>query len=143
MEKIRVLLLCRHNSGRSQIAEAFMNELGEPKIYAESAGLEPKEINPLVIEVMKEVGFDISTKRANSVFTYFKEGRLYNYVITLCGNSGFEQCPVFPGVAQRLHWPFPNPEKLTGTFIPPAVSNKSSKLVMVCSCLSCSKMDAA
>jgi arsenate reductase len=115
MEKIRVLFLCRHNSGRSQMAEAFLNEFGGRKIYAESAGLEPKEINPLVIEVMKEVGFDISTKQADSVFEYFKEGRLYNHVITLCGNSGFEQCPVFPGVTQRLHWPFPDPEKLTGT----------------------------
>jgi arsenate reductase len=115
MEKISVLLLCRHNSGRSQMAEAFINEFAGYKIHAESAGLEPKELNPLVIEVMKEAGYDISDKQANSVFAYFKEGRLYNYVITLCDNSGFEQCPVFPGVTRRLHWPFPDPEKLTGT----------------------------
>ena len=115
MGKIRVLFLCRHNSGRSQIAEAFLNEIAGNKIQAESAGLEPKELNPLVIEVMKEAGLDISANQADSVFEYFKEGRLYNYVITLCGNSGFEQCPVFPGVTQRLHWPFPDPEKLTGT----------------------------
>ena len=97
------------------MAEAFMKEIAGNKIRAESAGLEPKELNPLVIEVMKEAGFDISAQTANSVFTYFKEGKLYNYVITLCGNSGFKQCPVFPGVTQRLHWPFPDPEKLTGT----------------------------
>ena len=115
MEKIRVLLLCRHNSGRSQMAEAFVNEFAGHKIHAESAGLEPKELNPLVIEVMREADIDISAKQANSVFEYFKEGRLYNYVITLCDNSGFEQCPVFPGVTQRLHWPYPDPEKLTGT----------------------------
>ena len=115
MGKIRVLFLCRHNSGRSQIAEAFLNEIAGNKIQAESAGLEPKELNPLVIEVMKEAGLDISANQADSVFEYFKEGRLYNYVITLCGNSGFEQYPVFPGVAQRLHWPFPDPEKLEGT----------------------------
>ena len=115
MEKIRVLLLCRHNSGRSQMAEAFVNEFAGHKIHAESAGLEPKELNPLVIEVMREADIDISAKQANSVFAYFKEGRLYNYVITLCDNSGFEQCPVFPGVTQRLHWPFPDPEKLTGS----------------------------
>jgi arsenate reductase len=114
MEKIRVLLLCRHNNGRSQMAEALLNEMAGDKIQAESAGLEPKKINPLVIEVMKEAGLDISANQANSVFEYFKEGRLYNYVITLCGNSGFEQCPVFPGVTQRLHWPFPDPEKLAG-----------------------------
>ena len=97
------------------MAEALLNEMAGDKIQAESAGLEPKKINPLVIEVMKEAGLDISTMQANSVLEYFKEGRLYNYVITLCGNSGFEQCPVFPGVTQRLHWPFPDPEKLTGT----------------------------
>jgi arsenate reductase len=115
MGKIRVLFLCRHNSGRSQMAEALLNGFAGHKIHAESAGLEPKELNPLVIEVMREAGFDISAKQANSVFAYFKEGRLYNYVITLCDNSGFEQCPVFPGVTQRLHWPFLDPEKLTGT----------------------------
>ena len=115
MEKIRVLLLCRHNSGRSQMAEALMNELADNKVYAESAGLEPEDLNPLVIEVMKEIDFDISAKQANSVFKYYKEGRLYNYVITLCDNSGFEQCPVFPGITQRLHWPYPDPKKLTGT----------------------------
>ena len=115
MNIIRVLLLCRHNSGRSLMAEAFINEFAGHKILAESAGLEPKELNPLVIEVMKEAGFDISANQSNSVFEYFKEGRLYNYVITLCDNSGFEQCPVFPGVTQRLHWPFLDPNKLTGT----------------------------
>ena len=115
MEKIKVLFLCRHNSGRSQMAEAFMNEFAGYKILAESAGLEPEKLNPLVIEVMKEVGFDISAKKADSVFTYFKEGRLYKYVITLCDNSGLEQCPVFPGVTERLHWPFLDPNKLTGT----------------------------
>ena len=98
MEKTRVLFLCRHNSGRSQMAEALVNEVAGYKIYAESAGLEPKELNPFVIEVMKETGLDISAKQANSVFLYFREGRLYNYLITLCDNSGFEQCPVFPGV---------------------------------------------
>ncbi len=75
MEKISVLLLCRHNSGRSQIAEAFFNEFAGYKIHAESAGLEPRELNPLVIEVMQEAGYDISEKQANHVFTYFKEGR--------------------------------------------------------------------
>jgi arsenate reductase len=83
MEKISVLLLCRHNSGRSQMAEVFFNEFAGYKIQAESAGLEPKELNPLVIEVMQDAGHDLSAKQSNSVFDYFKEGRLYNYVITL------------------------------------------------------------
>lgn len=116
MGKKRILFLCRHNSGRSQIAEAFLNDFAGSKFYAESAGLEPTPmIHPLVKEVMYEAGFDISAKKVNSVFEFFKEGRLYDYVITLCENSGFEQCPVFPGFSQRLHWPFPDPEKLEGT----------------------------
>ncbi len=82
MEKISALLLCRHNSGRSQMAEAFFNEFAGHEIHAESAGLEPKDLNPLVIEVMQEAGYDISKNQANSVSTYFTEGRLYNYVIT-------------------------------------------------------------
>ena len=92
MEKIRVLFLCRNNSGRSQMAEALINECAGDKIQAESAGLEPKAVNPLVIEIMNEAGLDISAKQSDSVFEFFKEGRLYNYVITLCDNSGFEQC---------------------------------------------------
>lgn len=56
MNKIRVLFICGHNSGRSQMAEAFLNDLAGDKIHVESAGLEPKPINPLVVEVMHELG---------------------------------------------------------------------------------------
>ena len=56
----RVLFVCVHNSARSQMAEAFLNQLGKGKFFAESAGLEPGKLNPLVVRVMSEIGIDIS-----------------------------------------------------------------------------------
>jgi arsenate reductase len=115
MNKIRVLFICGHNSGRSQMAEAFLKDLAGQKIKVESAGLEPKPINPLVVEVMQELGYDLSQAKSDSVFDFFKEGRLYDYVITVCDQTAAGQCPVFPGITKRLHWPFTDPEALTGT----------------------------
>jgi len=115
MNKIRVLLICGHNSGRSQIAEAFLKNFAGDNIHVESAGLVPKPINPLVVEVMQELGYDLSRATSDSVFDFFKEGRLYDYVITVCDETAAGQCPVFPGITKRLHWPFTDPETLTGT----------------------------
>jgi len=115
MDKKTVLFICGHNSGRSQMAEAFLNAIAGDKIYVESAGLEPKSVHPLVVEVMQEIGFDLSQAKSDSVFEFFKEGRLYDYVITVCDETAAGQCPVFPGITQRFHWPFPDPEQLTGT----------------------------
>ena len=115
MANLKVLFICGHNSGRSQMAEAFLNDLATNKIYAESAGLEPKPINPLVLEVMAEIGYDLSRVKSDNVFDFFRQGRLYDYVITLCDETVGKQCPVFPGITQRLHWPFEDPEELLGT----------------------------
>jgi arsenate reductase len=114
MDNIRVLFICGHNSGRSQMAEAFLNEIAGDRIHVESAGLEPKPVNSLVVEVMQEIGFDLSKAKSDSVFEFFKEGRLYDYVITVCDETAAGQCPVFPGITKRLHWPFMDPETLTG-----------------------------
>ena len=113
MDNIRVLFICGHNSGRSQMAEAFLNDIAD-RIHVESAGLEPKPVNSLVVEVMQEIGFDLSKAKSDSVFEFFKEGRLYDYVITVCDETAAGQCPVFPGITKRLHWPFMDPETLTG-----------------------------
>ena len=83
-------------------------------IHVESAGLVPKPINPLVVEVMQELGYDLSQATSDSVFDFFKEGRLYDYVITVCDETAAGQCPVFPGITKRLTWPFTDPETLTG-----------------------------
>lgn len=114
-ENIKVLVICGHNSGRSQMAEAFLREYGKGRIDVESAGLDPRPVNPLVIEVMKEAGHDLSNARSDSVFQFFKEGRLYDHVITVCNAEQDKRCPTFPGIAKRHHWPFPDPEELAGT----------------------------
>jgi len=108
--KTKVLFICVHNSGRSQMAEAFLNDLAGDRYLAESAGLEPTRVHPLVVEAMQEIGFDLSGKATRSVFKLYQEGRLYDYVITVCREAIEEKCPVFPGVTRRLAWPFDNPE---------------------------------
>ena len=115
MSNRRVLFICGQNSGRSQMAEAFLRAIAGDEIHAESAGLEPKPINPLVVEVMQELGYDLSKAESNSVFNFFKEGRLYDFVITVCDEVVAGQCPVFPGITKRHHWAFQDPEELTGT----------------------------
>lgn len=116
MSKKKVLFVCVHNSARSQMAEAFLNLLGGERFVAESAGLEPGVLNPLVVEVMKEIGIDLSGKKTQSVFNCFKEGRLYSYIITVCDEANAERCPVFlHGFPKKLHWGFEDPSKLQGT----------------------------
>jgi len=109
------LFVCVHNSARSQMAEAFLRKYGEERFVAESAGLEPGTINPLVVEVMKEEGIDVSDKSTNSVYDYYREGRSYDYVITVCSKDAAERCPIFPGDGKRLYWPFDDPSKVRGT----------------------------
>ncbi len=65
---------------------------------------------------MREVGVDISEKKTKSVFDYFKEGTLFNYVITVCDQASGEKCPVFPGRVKRLHWSFSDPSTFQGTY---------------------------
>lgn len=112
----RVLFICIHNSARSQMAEAFMRKYGEERFVAESAGLEPGTINPLVVEVMNEEGIDLADKGTNSVYDYYRDGRSYDYVITVCSKDAAERCPIFPGGGKRLHWPFDDPSKVKGTY---------------------------
>ncbi|MGD8768963.1 MAG: arsenate reductase ArsC [Desulfobacterales bacterium] len=116
MEKKKsVLFICVHNSGRSQMAEAFLRASAGDRFDVESAGLEPREINKLVIEVMEEMNIDISENTSDSVFDFYKEGRLYDYVISVCDESIESQCPIFPGITRRLHWAFPDPSSIGGT----------------------------
>jgi len=112
--KTKVLFICQHNSGRSQIAEAYLKKLYGDHFEIESAGLEPAEaVNPLVIRVMDEVGFDLSEKKPQNVYELFKQGKLYDHVITVCHDSE-SKCPIFPGITQRWHWPFPDPAAVEG-----------------------------
>jgi arsenate reductase (thioredoxin) len=115
MKNIKVLFVCIHNSARSQMAEAFLKKIGGDRFEVESAGLEPGKLNPIAIEAMKEVGIDISHNRTKSVFDLYKQGKLFNYVFTVCDESKAETCPVFPGVTKNVHWGFPDPSGFTGT----------------------------
>ncbi len=116
LQKIKVLFVCVHNSARSQMAEAFLNTMAGNRFEAESAGLEPGALNPLVVEAMKEVGIDISQNKAKSIFDFIKGGKLFNYVITVCDETSAEQCPLFPGNAKKFHWSFRDPSGLEGTY---------------------------
>jgi arsenate reductase (thioredoxin) len=111
----RVLFICIHNSARSQMAEAWLNQICGDQFEAQSAGLEPGTLNPLVVEAMAEVEIDISQKGTQDVFNVWKSGQLFAYVVTVCDESSAEKCPIFPGPATRLHWSFPDPSALTGT----------------------------
>jgi arsenate reductase (thioredoxin) len=113
--KSNVLFICVHNSARSQMAEAWLNQICGDFFAAESAGLEPGTLNPLVVEAMEEVGIDISSKKTQAVFDVFKAGKLFAYVITVCDETNAEKCPIFPGIAKRLHWSFPDPSTLVGS----------------------------
>ncbi|MGP8213987.1 MAG: arsenate reductase ArsC [Bacteroidia bacterium] len=107
--------MCIHNSGRSQMAEAFLNKLAGNKFVAESAGLEPGKLNPFVVEAMKEIGIDISQNLTKDVFEFYKQGKHFEYVITVCDEASGEKCPFFPGMVSRLHWSFPDPGSVQGT----------------------------
>ena len=115
MIKTRILFVCIHNSARSQMAETFLNDLGKEKFIAESAGIEAGTLNPIVVEAMKEVGYDISKNETNSVFDFFKEGRKYDLVIKVCDAVNGQLCPVFPGVKAELYWNITDPSSLAGT----------------------------
>ncbi len=116
MKKQKVLFVCIHNSARSQMAEAWLNFLYGDRFEAKSAGLEPGTLNPLVVAAMDEVGVDISRNRTKSIYDLFKKGELFSFVITVCDETAAERCPVFPGIVKRLHWSFPDPALLTGTW---------------------------
>lgn len=116
MDKQKVLFVCIHNSGRSQMAEALLRAVAGDRFDAESAGFEAGNLNPIVVASLKEIGIDISQARTKSVFDLHKQGRLFHYVVTVCDESNAERCPLFPGlVRERVHWSFKDPSSFQGT----------------------------
>ncbi len=111
-EKMNVLFLCTGNSCRSQIAEAWLRELGGEQFNVFSAGLEPHGVNPFTIKVMEETGYDMSEHRSKHLDEFVGKVN-FDYLITVCGNAD-ERCPVFPGMGNRLHWPFEDPAAFEG-----------------------------
>jgi arsenate reductase len=115
MNKIKVLFLCVANSCRSQMAEGLLRHYYGDKFEAYSAGSKATFVHPLAIEVMKEIGVDISNHRSKLVSEFF--GQSFDYVITVCGDSSKSTCPMFIGEVKRetLHWNFPDPAEAEGS----------------------------
>ncbi len=113
MDKSRILFLCTSNSARSQMAEAFMRKYGGDEFEVFSAGLEPKDIHPLAIQVMQEKGISLAGQYSKPLTLYMGKVH-FSYLITVCDNAE-QQCPIFPGMGTRLHWPFEDPAAFQGT----------------------------
>ena len=113
--KHKILFVCIHNSARSQMAEAFLKKYGSDYFEAESAGLKPGKLNPNVVEVMQEIGIDISKNGTQGVFDLFRQGKLFNAVISVCDGANAERCPIVPGRVKRILWSFSDPSSFTGT----------------------------
>ena len=115
-DTIKVLFVCVQNAARSRMAEALLRQLGGPHFEVASAGYEPREANPLVVEVLEAGGTKLqTTSRQPSVFDLFKAGRHFHYVIGVCDEEHGQKCPLFPGVTQRIFWSFPDPSSFTGS----------------------------
>ncbi len=97
------------------MAEAFLKEFGEGRFEVESAGLEPGKLNPYVVRAMAEVGIDISNKPTRSVFDLFEAKKVFQVVVTVCSKEAAERCPIFPGLSEKLHWPFDDPSGMRGS----------------------------
>jgi len=107
MKKKKVLFLCTHNSCRSQMAEGFLNHLCKYNYKAFSAGIKKTHVNPYVIEVMGEIGIDISDHRSKTI-DEFKD-TYFDIVVTVCDHAR-EVCPFFPG-KKVIHKGFKDPSE--------------------------------
>ncbi|MFY9725914.1 MAG: arsenate reductase ArsC [Bryobacteraceae bacterium] len=106
MKKQRVLIVCTGNSARSQIAEGLLRHEADERFEVYSAGTQPAQVRAEAVEVMRELGIDISGQRSKPLTEFI--GHEFDFVITVC-NRAREECPVFAGAPERLHWPFEDP----------------------------------
>jgi protein-tyrosine-phosphatase/DNA-binding transcriptional ArsR family regulator len=109
LRRPRVLILCTHNSARSQMAEGILRSLSHSQIDVVSAGSEPTRVNPEAIAAMSRIGIDIAAHRSKS-FTDLV-GERFDYIVTVCDRVR-EICPVFPGEPEHIHWSFPSPAEV-------------------------------
>jgi len=112
MPKRRILILCTGNSARSQMAEGLLRTLSAGTLEAHSAGTHPAGLNPLAVEVMREIQIDISVQRSKSVDEF--AGQTFDTVITVCDNAR-QECPVFPGAPEMIHFSLEDPAVVEGT----------------------------
>ncbi len=111
-EKPKILILCTGNSARSQMAEGILRHLAQGELDVASAGTHPSFVHPLAIQVMREAGIDISKHRSKPVEEF--AGKHFDVVITVCDRAA-ENCPVFPGAPERIHFSLEDPAAVQGT----------------------------
>ena len=112
MNKQRVLFICTHNSARSQMAEGLLRHYADDRFEVFSAGIDATAVRPEAIEVMAEMGIDISSQTAKALDPYLAQP--FDWVITVC-DWARQACPVFPGAERTAHWSFDDPEEAAGT----------------------------
>jgi arsenate reductase (thioredoxin) len=110
--KPKVLFLCTGNSARSQMAEGYLRHVASDKYEVLSAGIEPKGLHPLAIQVMSEIGVDLSRHKSKDVRQLL--GTPIQYVVTVCDNAK-EHCPVFPNTYRFIHWSLYDPAAVSGS----------------------------
>jgi arsenate reductase len=110
--KRRVIFICTHNSARSQMAEAMLREFAGDTFEAFSAGTEAAGIRPETIQVMNEIGLDISGQRSKTIDEF--RGQSFEWFITVCDQAQ-QNCPVLPGVQEVAHWSIEDPSLAEGT----------------------------
>ena len=111
-QKKRVLILCTGNSARSQMAEGLLRHDSGDRFEVESAGTKPSRVRLEAIQVMREIGIDISAHRSKSVDEF--AGETFDYVLTVCDHAK-ESCPIYPGHSNRLHRNFQDPAAVEGS----------------------------
>ncbi len=109
----RVLFLCTHNSSRSQMAEGFLRARGGEAYQVFSAGTQPRQVHPLAIQAMAELGIDLRSHWSKGI-EVFDEQPPMDLVVTVCDEAA-EKCPYFPRARRQEHWGFPDPSAATGT----------------------------
>jgi len=119
-DRLRVLILCTGNSARSQMAEGILRREGRDRLEVYSAGTKASFVRSESIQVMREIGIDISPHRSKSIDEF--AGQEFDYVITVCDNAK-EGCPIFPGKAERIHQSFEDPPA-------PGVGDDESRLAI-------------
>jgi arsenate reductase len=109
---VRVLFVCTGNSARSIFAESLLRRVGGDDFEVSSAGTEPRGVNPLTLEVLRDSEYPTEGLASKSVNEFL--GEQFDYVITVCDEAR-EACPVFPGSHESLHWGYDDPAEATGT----------------------------
>ena len=116
---LNVLFLCTHNSARSILAEALLNDMGQDRFKAYSAGSSPRENqqpNPLGLQILQKAGISIEGLRSKSWDEFASaDAPKMDLIITVCDNAAGEVCPIWPGHPATAHWGYPDPSEGDGS----------------------------